>query len=107
MNDDLVQLGDLVAGTRRVTVSIPEVKGSIHLKYRIGLITHGSVRGNVVDLLASWVEEWDLMDGDVPVPLTPEGVAKVPQYAVVSIFDAIVEDVRERPTGTSGSMSAG
>ncbi len=102
-----ITLAELKKGKRTIPVAMPE--GTVTITYRAGEVTQAAFdeTARIIDLIPKWVESWDLTDNGEPYPITQESVDHLPQGFLAAIFDAILEDSRNRPTKRPGSMKSG
>lgn len=106
-----ISLGDLQSKKRTITVET--VAGEVEITYRLGEVTEAALDahdkpgfGGIIELLAQWIERWDVLDGEAMLPITVETLNALPRSFLLDIYGAINGDTRLRPTRKAGSLSA-
>jgi len=101
-----MQLSDIVRDTRKLVVHFDN--GDLNITYRPSSYT-AEVESQVMDglntrpvgtlckMLAPMLMEWDLMDGDKPLAISEKTLDKLPGQFLITILQAIMEDMRPNP----------
>lgn len=106
-----ITLGDLQSKKRTITVET--IAGEVEITYRLGEVTEAALNehdrpgfGGIIEMLARWIERWDVLDGEAMVPISTETLQTLPRSFLLDIYGAINGDTRLRPTRRQGSLNA-
>jgi hypothetical protein len=107
-----ISLADIRSGKRKIEVET--LSGTVNIVYRLGEVTDAAITdrdkpgfAGVIAILVSWLESWDVLDGEAMYPITEESLRELPRAFLLDIYGAINGDVSLRPTKRGGSFGAG
>lgn len=109
-----ISLAELKSNTR--TVVIPYFDDAVRVTYLPSELTptvESQIRVSAVeddnsvmlDVLSRLIVEWDVMDGDEPLPHTPEVLTHLPTPFLSAIFQGIREDMAPKPKSGRSSFA--